>query len=88
MTKILMEIQAQRSGETDEQTYERAMRDPEVQQIMGDPVMRRESCLLSKYSRLFCGDENGFTDCFVLSIDIVQRSSRMLSRIQRPFRTT
>lgn len=43
MSTIMMEMQQQRAGETDEQTYERAMRDPEVQEIMGDPVMRRES---------------------------------------------
>jgi stress-induced-phosphoprotein 1 len=42
MSNIMMEMQAQRAGETDEQTYERAMRDPEVAEIMGDPIMRRE----------------------------------------------
>jgi stress-induced-phosphoprotein 1 len=31
---------ADRAGESDEQTYARAMRDPEVQQIMGDPVFQ------------------------------------------------
>lgn len=41
MTKVMYELQAQRAGETDEQIYERAMRDPEVQQIMGDPLMRQ-----------------------------------------------
>ncbi|KAL7421555.1 Hsp90 cochaperone [Cryptotrichosporon argae] len=41
MAKVMMEVQAERAGETDEQTYERAMRDPEVQQIMGDPLMRQ-----------------------------------------------
>ena len=35
MSKVMMELQSQRAGESDEQTYERAMRDPEVQQIMG-----------------------------------------------------
>ncbi|WWD17530.1 hypothetical protein CI109_101971 [Kwoniella shandongensis] len=41
MAKVLAELQSQRSTETDEQTYERAMRDPEVQEIMGDPIMRQ-----------------------------------------------
>lgn len=41
MQKCLIEIQSQRSGESDEQTYARAMRDPEVAQIMNDPVMRQ-----------------------------------------------
>ncbi|KAK4686218.1 stress-induced-phosphoprotein 1, partial [Tremellales sp. Uapishka_1] len=41
MAKIMAELQSQRSGETDEQTYERAMRDPEVQSIMSDPLMRQ-----------------------------------------------
>lgn len=31
---------SQRAGETEEQTLERAMKDPEVAQIMGDPVMQ------------------------------------------------
>lgn len=47
MQNIMSEMQQERAGETDEQTYERAMRDPEVQQIMSDPVMRRESRLAS-----------------------------------------
>lgn len=34
LQKALMETYNQRQGETDEQTYERAMRDPEVQKIM------------------------------------------------------
>ena len=33
-------LYAQRSDETDEQTLERAMRDPEVAGIMQDPVMQ------------------------------------------------
>ena len=41
MQKIMMELQTQRAGETDEQTYDRAMRDPEVVEIMADPLMRR-----------------------------------------------
>ena len=41
MSKVLAELQTQRSGESDEQTYERAMRDPEVAQIMADPLMRQ-----------------------------------------------
>lgn len=39
MSRIMMEIQSERSSETDEQTYQRAMRDPEVAEIMSDPVM-------------------------------------------------
>lgn len=39
MSRIMMEIQNERSTETDEQIYEKAMRDPEVAQIMSDPVM-------------------------------------------------
>lgn len=41
MTKIMMELQTQRSGESEEETYARAMRDPEVAEIMNDPVMRQ-----------------------------------------------
>ncbi|WVQ82393.1 hypothetical protein IAT38_004521 [Cryptococcus sp. DSM 104549] len=41
MAKILGELQTQRSTESDEQTYERAMRDPEVSEIMSDPIMRQ-----------------------------------------------
>lgn len=43
MMKLMNEIQQQRSSETEEQTYARAMRDPEVAEIMNDPVMRRKS---------------------------------------------
>jgi len=39
MSKIMNEIQNERSTESDEQTYQRAMRDPEVAEIMSDPVM-------------------------------------------------
>ena len=39
MSKIMYEIQNERSTESDEQTYQRAMRDPEVAEIMADPVM-------------------------------------------------
>jgi stress-induced-phosphoprotein 1 len=39
MSKIMNEIQNERSTESDEQTYARAMRDPEVAEIMSDPVM-------------------------------------------------
>jgi len=42
MQNIMREMQQERSGETDEQTYARAMRDPEVAEIMADPLMRRE----------------------------------------------
>jgi hypothetical protein len=38
----MREMQQERQGETDEQTYARAMRDPEVAEIMADPLMRRE----------------------------------------------
>lgn len=40
--KILNAKFAERSTETDEQTLQRAMRDPEVQSILSDPVMMRE----------------------------------------------
>lgn len=66
MQTIMSEMQQQRAGETDEQTYERAMRDPEVQEIMGDPVMRREST-------------SGHTDIAVA--DEFKKSWRTLSRI-------
>lgn len=39
MRKVAEADSSSRQGETDEQTYARAMRDPEVQQIMSDPVM-------------------------------------------------
>ena len=39
--KVSLADNASRAGETDEQTYARAMRDPEVQQIMQDPVMNQ-----------------------------------------------
>ena len=35
MSKVLNDLQSQRAGESDEETYSRAMRDPEVAQIMG-----------------------------------------------------
>lgn len=38
--KIMQSLYAQRSGESDEQTLERAMRDPEVANIMQDPIMQ------------------------------------------------
>ncbi|KAL4398977.1 Hsp90 co-chaperone [Malassezia pachydermatis] len=40
MNKCMQALYAQRSGESDEQTLERAMRDPEVAQIMQDPIMQ------------------------------------------------
>lgn len=43
MMKVMNEIQQQRSSETEEETYARAMRDPEVAEIMNDPIMRRKS---------------------------------------------
>lgn len=39
--KIQQALFAQRAGETEEQTLERAMRDPEVAKIMSDPVMQQ-----------------------------------------------
>lgn len=39
-SKCMNAIYAQRSGETEEQTLERAMRDPDVANIMQDPVMQ------------------------------------------------
>lgn len=41
MSKVMYEMNSQRSSETDEETYQRAMRDPEIQQIMSDPLMRQ-----------------------------------------------
>lgn len=40
LSKCMNELYSQRSGETDEETLQRAMRDPEVAQIMQDPVMQ------------------------------------------------
>lgn len=39
-SKVTQALSSSRAGETDEQTYARAMRDPEVQQIMSDPVFQ------------------------------------------------
>lgn len=41
MQKVMYEMNSERAGETDEQAYARAMRDPEVQEIMADPLMRQ-----------------------------------------------
>lgn len=38
--KVNLADSADRVGETDEQAYARAMRDPEIQAIMGDPVFQ------------------------------------------------
>ena len=38
--KCMQALYAQRANETDEQTLERAMRDPDVASIMQDPVMQ------------------------------------------------
>ncbi|GAA5944051.1 hypothetical protein JCM10213_008983 [Rhodosporidiobolus nylandii] len=38
--KVTQALSSQRGSETDEQTYARAMRDPEVQSIMADPVFQ------------------------------------------------
>ncbi|GAA5833454.1 hypothetical protein JCM11251_003499 [Rhodosporidiobolus azoricus] len=40
LSRVTSELSSSRAGETDEQTYARAMRDPEVQKIMGDPVFQ------------------------------------------------
>ncbi|KAJ9480164.1 Heat shock protein STI1 [Pseudozyma hubeiensis] len=40
MSKCMNELYSQRSGESEEETLQRAMRDPEVAQIMQDPVMQ------------------------------------------------
>jgi len=40
MRKITFADAESRAGETDEQAYARAMRDPEVQEIMRDPVFQ------------------------------------------------
>lgn len=40
MNKCMNELYSQRSGETEQETLQRAMRDPEVAQIMQDPVMQ------------------------------------------------
>ncbi len=39
-SKCMNELYSQRSGESEEETLKRAMRDPEVAQIMQDPVMQ------------------------------------------------
>lgn len=49
LQKALMETYNQRQGETDEQTYERAMRDPEVQKIM---VSSKESSATAGFRKL------------------------------------
>ncbi|CAE6420795.1 unnamed protein product [Rhizoctonia solani] len=41
MEKVARALYEQQSGESDEQTLERAMRDPEVASIMSDPVMQQ-----------------------------------------------
>lgn len=41
MQKISMALYDQRAGETEEQTLERAMRDPEVANIMQDPIIQQ-----------------------------------------------
>ncbi|CDR98688.1 probable STI1-Hsp90 cochaperone [Sporisorium scitamineum] len=40
MSKCINELYSQRSGESEEETLQRAMRDPEVAKIMQDPVMQ------------------------------------------------
>jgi hypothetical protein len=40
MYKINQAMAEQRAGETDEQAFARAMKDPEVAEIMADPIMR------------------------------------------------
>ena len=43
MKKIMSAKYTERASETDEQTLARAMKDPEVQKILQDPVMMRKS---------------------------------------------
>ena len=43
MNKITQAMYAQRAGETEEETLQRAMRDPEVANIMQDPVINQVS---------------------------------------------
>ncbi|KAH9918139.1 activator of Hsp70 and Hsp90 chaperone [Fomitopsis serialis] len=40
MTRCEMEMYNQRAGESEEETLQRAMRDPEIASIMGDPIMQ------------------------------------------------
>jgi stress-induced-phosphoprotein 1 len=40
MMKIHQAMESERAGETDEQTFNRAMKDPEIAEIMADPIMR------------------------------------------------
>jgi hypothetical protein len=40
MYKINQAMSQERAGETEEQTLQRAMKDPEVAEIMSDPIMR------------------------------------------------
>lgn len=40
---------SERAGETDEETLQRAMKDPEVQKILQDPVMMRKCHLARDY---------------------------------------
>jgi stress-induced-phosphoprotein 1 len=40
MYKINQAMAQERAGETEEQTLQRAMKDPEVAEIMSDPIMR------------------------------------------------
>jgi len=41
MTKCAQAMYSERAGETEEQVLERAMRDPEVANIMSDPIMQQ-----------------------------------------------
>lgn len=41
MQKVTMAMYTQRAGESEEETLQRAMRDPEIAGIMGDPVMQQ-----------------------------------------------
>ncbi len=40
MDKVMQDMYAQRANESDEETLQRAMKDPEVAQIMNDPIMQ------------------------------------------------
>lgn len=41
LQKVTMALYTQRAGESEEETLQRAMRDPEIAGIMGDPVMQQ-----------------------------------------------
>lgn len=38
--KVALALSTERAGESEEESYARAMRDPEIQSIMSDPIVR------------------------------------------------